>query len=188
MNLREAPYATLVLSLGDSMSGPVLVEDVHTIELKSEFQPLDPSMVTEGKPGSRSKTLSVSKDRLSDVLLWECTAGQFNWHFVRDEVIFALSGKAYIIQADGTERCMAAGDVIFFPAGTSCSFRVDDHFRKVAVLRETMTAPEGYILKVWKKLVRIAFPFTTAPATAKIRTAEVPSTPIRITPSSTSLR
>ena len=112
--------------------GPVLVEDVQAIELKSEFQPLDPSMVTEGTPGSRSKTLSVSKDRLSDVMLWECTAGQFNWHFVRDEVIFALSGKAYIIEADGSERCMAAGDVIFFPAGTSCSFRVDDHFRKVA--------------------------------------------------------
>ena len=172
------------------MSGPVLVEDVQAIELKTEFQPFDPAIVTEGNPGSRSKTLSISRDRLSDVMLWECTAGQFNWHFVRDEVIFALSGKAYIIEADGSERCMAAGDVIFFPAGTSCSFRVDDHFRKVAVLRETMTRPEGYILKVWKKLVRIAFPFTTAPATAtaKIRTADVPSTPIRVTPSSTSLR
>ena len=28
----------------------------------------------------------------------------------------------------------------FFPAGTSCLFRVDDHFGKVAVLGETMTA------------------------------------------------
>jgi uncharacterized protein len=188
MNLREALHATLVMSQGDSMSGPVLVEDVESIELGKEFQPLNPGWVTEGKPGSRSKTLSVSKDRLSDVMLWECTAGQFNWHFVRDEVIFALSGEAFIIEADGSERRMAPGDVAFFPAGTSCSFRVDDHFRKVAVLRETMTRPEGYVLKVWKKLLRIAFPFTTAPATAKIRTADAPSTPIRITPSSTSLR
>ena len=83
---------------------------------------------------------------------------------------------------------MAAGDVVFFPAGTSCSFRVDDHFRKVAVLRETMTRHEGYILKVWKKLVRIAFPFTATPAIAKIRTAGAPSTPVRISPTSTSLR
>jgi uncharacterized cupin superfamily protein len=154
------------------MSGPVLVEDVESVELEKEFQPLNPAWVTEGKPGSRSKTLSVSKDRLSDVMLWECTAGQFNWHFVRDEVIFALSGEAIILESDGSERRMAAGDVAFFPAG----------------LRETMTRPEGYVLKVWKKMVRIAFPFTAAPATAKIRTADAPSTPIRITPSSTSLR
>jgi uncharacterized cupin superfamily protein len=178
----------LVMSPGESMSGPVHVEDVQAIELKNQFQPLDPALVTEGQPGSRSKTLSVSRDRLSDVILWECTAGHFNWHFNRDEVIFALSGKAFIIDADGSERCMAAGDVVFFPAGTSCSFRVDDHFRKVAVLRETMTRHEGYALKLWKKVVRLAFPFSAAPATAKIRTADVPSTPIRITPSSTSLR
>jgi uncharacterized protein len=170
------------------MSSPVLVEDVQAIELKSQFQPLDPALVTEGQPGSRSKTLSVSRDRLSDVMLWECTAGQFNWHFVRDEVIFAISGKAYFVQADGTERCMAAGDVVFFPAGTSCSFRVDDHFRKVAVLRETISRPEGYVLKIWKKLVRIAFPFAAAPAAAKTSATGAPSTPIRVTPSSTSLR
>ena len=51
------------------MSGPVLVEDVQAVKLKNEFQPLDPSLVTEGTPGSRSKTLSVSRDRLSDVIL-----------------------------------------------------------------------------------------------------------------------
>ncbi len=171
------------------MSGPVLVEAVQAIELKNEFQPLDPSLVTEGQPGSRSKTLSVSRDRLSDVMLWECTAGQFNWHFVRDEVIFALSGKAYIIEADGSERCMAAGDVIFFPAGTSCSFRVDDHFRKVAVLRETMTRHEGYILKSLEKDGPDRVPFSPPHRPPQgIRTADVPSTPIRITPSSTSLR
>ena len=188
MHLRETPQATLVMSQGESMSGPVLVEDVQAVELKTEFQPFDPAIVTGGTPGSRSKTLSVSRDRLSDVILWECTAGHFNWHFNRDEVIFALSGAAFIIEADGSERCMAAGDVVFFPAGTSCSFRVDDHFRKVAVLRETLTRPEGYLLKVWKKLVRIAFPFTAAPAIAKIRTADAPSTPVRISPTSTSLR
>ncbi|HUE43616.1 MAG TPA: hypothetical protein VMP12_08620 [Candidatus Sulfotelmatobacter sp.] len=55
-------------------------------------------------------------------------------------MIFALSGKAFMIEADRSERLMAAGDVGFFPAGTSCLFRVDDHFGKVAVLGETMTA------------------------------------------------
>jgi uncharacterized cupin superfamily protein len=163
------------------MSGPVLIEDVDSIELENQFQPFSSNMVIEGQPGSRSKTLSMSEDRISDVVLWECTAGLFNWHFVRDEVIFVLSGEAFIIEDDGRERRMGSGDVAFFPAGTACNFRVDDHFRKVAVLRETMTRPQGYALKAWKKLWRLAFPFSSAPATAKV--AHAPSTPIRITPS-----
>jgi uncharacterized cupin superfamily protein len=145
------------------MSGPVMVADVDSIELDNKFEPFNPEWVIDGQPASRSKALSMSEDRISDTVLWECTAGHFNWHFERDEVIFVLSGEAFLIEPHGRELRFGAGDFGFFPAGTSCTFRVDNHFRKIAVIRETMSRPHAYALKAWKKLLRLAHPFSPAP-------------------------
>jgi len=54
----------------------------------------------------------------------------------------------------GKEHRFGAGDIAFFPAGTACSWRVTEHIRKVAVVRETMWRPLGFVLKVSKKILR----------------------------------
>jgi hypothetical protein len=56
----------------------------------------------------------------------------------------------------GEERRFGPGDLAFFPAGFSCTWRVTEPIRKVAVLRETMWRPLGFVLKVSKKLLRMA--------------------------------
>jgi hypothetical protein len=65
-----------------------------------------------------------------------------------------VSGEAIMTNETGEERRFGAGDIGFFPAGTSCTWLVPDHIRKVAVLKETMWRPLGFGLKVWNKLLR----------------------------------
>jgi len=48
-----------------------------------------------------------------------------------------------------------AGDFAFLPAGTSCTWRVPQLVRKVAIVRETMWRPLGFGLKVLSKLRRV---------------------------------
>jgi hypothetical protein len=50
---------------------------------------------------------------------------------------------------------LGPGDLGFFPAGTSCIWRIPERVRKVAILRETMWLPLGVGIKVWKRIRRI---------------------------------
>jgi uncharacterized cupin superfamily protein len=158
------------------MSAPILLADVNGIVLHEDAEPFLPEWVIAGQPASRSKTLSRSADCTSHVVLWECNSGRFRWHYHFDESILVLSGEAFLIQPDGRERRFGAGDYGFFPAGSECEWRVDDHFRKIAVLRETMTRPIGFALKMWKKLSRAVFP--AAPAELPVSTAAGSGSPL----------
>jgi len=59
-----------------------------------------------------------------------------------------------MIDPDGQEHRFGAGDIAFFPAGTACTWRIAEHIRKVAVVRETIWRPLGFVLKVSKKILR----------------------------------
>jgi uncharacterized protein len=162
------------------MKIPTMLEDVSSIEVEQEYKPLNPNWVINGQPKSRSKTLSSTKDRAFNVLLWECTAGSFNWHYEKDEVIFILSGEAWITDGEGRERHVGGGDYVFFPAGATCGLRVDSHLRKIAFLRETMSVPHGVALKVWNKLRRIASPFGNPADVPRDSSSDVRLSPARI--------
>ncbi len=122
------------------------------VELNPE--PLNPSWIIEGSPITRSKVVVRSRDWSSSVVVWDCTAGSFRWHYGQDEAIVVISGEAYMLRDDGTEQRLGAGDYAFFPAGSIASWRVDTYIRKVALLREPMWRPLGFALKVWNKLLR----------------------------------
>ena len=107
-----------------------------------------------GKPETRRKMLGRSHDWTSSVVVWECTAGGYTWHYDQDEVIMVISGGGFMTDEKGEERWFGPGDVAFFPAGTTCTWRHPDHFRKVAVLKESLWRPLGFALKVWKKILR----------------------------------
>jgi hypothetical protein len=55
----------------------------------------------------------------------------------------------------GEERRFGPGDMGFFPAGTTCTWRHPDHFKKVAVLKESLWRPLGFGLKIWSKILRV---------------------------------
>lgn len=125
-----------------------------TIEL--EPAPIPQEWVLSGTPVARSRNLSRSPDLTSSIVVWDCTAGRFQWHYHQDETILGVSGEAFLLSENGEELRFGPGDVGFFPAGTTRTWRVAGQFRKVAVRRESMGRPLGFCLKACKSLLRIA--------------------------------
>ena len=135
------------------MSKSIVTATPATLEL-DEPGSIPQDWILSGQPETRSKMLGRSHDWTSNIVVWECTAGGYKWHYNQDEVIIVISGEGFMTNEKGEERRFGPGDVGFFPAGTTCTWRHPDHFRKVAVLKEAIWRPLGFGLKVWNKLLR----------------------------------
>jgi uncharacterized protein len=118
--------------------------------------PISPDWILAGTPQARSKMLAKSHDRTSSIMVWECTAGRFNWHYSEDETVVIISGEVFITIEKDKEKRLGQGDVGFFPAGSSCTWRINDRVKKVAVLRKDMPLALGFGVRVWNKALRIA--------------------------------
>jgi uncharacterized protein len=143
----EASHPESLLLRSIVMAAPASVE--------LDPEPIPQEWILDGTPIARSKHLVRSRDWTSSVVVWDCTPGQFRWHYNQDETILVISGEAFLMLENGDERRFGPGDVGFFPAGTTCNWRVSEHIRKVAVLKESMWLPLGLCLKAWKKLLRV---------------------------------
>jgi uncharacterized cupin superfamily protein len=139
----------------------IVMTTAADVDLGTDTRAIPSKWVFDGAPESKSKILARSTDSTANVEVWECNAGLFHWHYDRDEVVVVISGEAFLINENGTERRFAAGDVGIFPAGTDCTWRVDYHFRKVAVLKESIWGPLGFALKGWSKLSRMTAGFVS---------------------------
>jgi uncharacterized cupin superfamily protein len=127
-----------------------------TLEHGASTAPIFPGWVLNGTPSTRTWNVTKSHDRRSNIVVWECTAGSFEWHYDSDETVVVVSGEVFITDERGEERRLGPGDLGFFPAGTSCSWRVPEHVRKVAVLRKTTWLPLAFVLWGWNKLLTIS--------------------------------
>ncbi len=65
-------------------------------------------------------------------LVWDCTAGTFDWFYDLDETIHVLEGSALIGQDGGPARRVGPGGLVFFPRGSSARWVVDSYVRKLA--------------------------------------------------------
>src|SRR5689334_7771377 len=120
----------------------IILADAASIDL--EPAPISPDWILAGTPQARSKLLAKSHDRTSSIMVWECTAGRFNWHYSEDETVVVISGEVFITSEKGEERRLGQGDMGFFPAGSSCIWRVNNRIKKVAVLRKDMPLLLGF--------------------------------------------
>jgi hypothetical protein len=68
-------------------------------------------------------------------LVWDCTAGRFNWFYDIDETVYVIEGSALIKNESGEARLVAAGDTILFRAGSRAEWTVDKYIRKIAFFR-----------------------------------------------------
>ena len=132
----------------------VLSAVATTTDLKPS--PICADWILAGKPEARSKLLAKSRDGTSYVVVWECSAGQFEWHYVEDETVTVTSGEVFISTEPGKELRLGQGDMAFFPAGSSCEWSVPDRVRKVAVMRKSLGYPLGFGVRAWYKLLSIA--------------------------------
>jgi uncharacterized protein len=133
------------------MSEAFLSSNLADVQLEPGSIPSE--WLLSGRPETRSKLLGKSRDRLAYIMLWECGAVSYKWHYNQDEAYIVLSGEGFMTDEQGVERRYGAGDMAFFPAGTNATWRHPDHFRKVAVLKDSVAGPLGFALKAWNKLL-----------------------------------
>ncbi|RLA89737.1 MAG: cupin [Deltaproteobacteria bacterium] len=56
--------------------------------------------------------------------IWTKEPSEFPWQYTEKETCYLLEGDVIVSSADGTEVRFGAGDLIVFPAGLSCRWRV----------------------------------------------------------------
>ncbi len=134
---------------------PNSIIKVTPADLELEVGAFPAEWVLSGNPEMRSKLLLKTPDWLVHVVAWECGAVSYKWHYANDEAYVVISGEGFMTDEKGEERRFAAGDVAFFAAGTTATWRHPDHFKKIAFLKESVGRPVGFLLKVFCKLLRV---------------------------------
>ena len=94
--------------------------------------PLPRAWIIEGNPVARDKRLVDSGGRLPRTIMWDCTAGRFEWLYREDEVAHVLEGLVIIEDAVGARQILHTGDTYLFAAGSRYQWTVPNYVRKIA--------------------------------------------------------
>ena len=116
--------------------------------------PIYPSWILEGSPVARNRLISTSADGTASTLIWDCTAGRFNWFYDVDETIYVIKGGVVVKDVAGVSRRLSAGDTIFFPAGARAEWHVEDYIRKIAFCREPLPRSVAFARRSYRFLKR----------------------------------
>ena len=128
------------------MSKSIVKVTPATVDLEGGEIPAE--WVLSGNPKTKGLLLVETNDLLAQIVIWECGAVSYKWHYDRDEAYIVLSGEGFVTDETGEERRFGAGDVAFFPAGTNTVWRHPDHFRKVAFLKHSFSRPAGFSARI----------------------------------------
>jgi uncharacterized protein len=136
-----------------AVTQPVVFAAPTDVELAPA--PIPSNWVVEGSPQAHSKRLSTSADGTAVIIAWSCTPGRFHWHYNSDEIAHVVSGEVFLTDQNGVSRRVGAGDMVYFPAGSSMLWHVTQEIRKIAICRQPMPLPFGFALRAWNKLAGI---------------------------------
>jgi uncharacterized cupin superfamily protein len=100
--------------------------------------PINPDWILEGAPVARNAVLSHSEDTTACTIMWDCTAGKFDWIYDIDETVHILEGSVIVSSENTPPKRLEAGDVAFFPVGTKAHWHVETYVRKVAFCRHVI--------------------------------------------------
>lgn len=103
--------------------------------------PINPDWIRGGNPVARNAVLSSNRDRAACTLVWDCTPGEFDWHYDSDETIHILEGSVVLDDGVAPPRRLGPGDVVLFPRGAVVRWTVETHLRKLAFFHRPMPLP-----------------------------------------------
>lgn len=83
-----------------------------------------PSITVEKATPEKLKSL-----RTEQWGMWECPISEFDWHYDDKETCHVLDGQVEVV-ADGESVRFGAGDLVVFPQGLSCRWKVTLPVRK----------------------------------------------------------
>ena len=121
-------------------------------------RPIEPSWIIEGNPLAQSSVLSQSADGLASTIVWQCSAGKFNWYYDFDETILILEGAIVLKNDTMPPTRYGPGDVIFFNDGAHAKWHIEDHVRKLAFCRKTHPVLLAFAFRVLSKIMRTLMP------------------------------
>jgi uncharacterized cupin superfamily protein len=115
--------------------------------------PISPDHVLAGRPEARNAVVFTSADKLQITLMWHCTAGSFRWFYDEDETCLVMEGGMTLHFDNGSQRSCGPGDLLFFPAGTTCVWVIDKEVRKAAFFREPAPQMVALPMRALRKLI-----------------------------------
>ncbi len=62
---------------------------------------------------------------------WECEPSEFDWEYAAKETCYVFEGKVKVATLDGDEVLINKGDLVTFPEGLKCRWKVIEKIRKV---------------------------------------------------------
>jgi uncharacterized cupin superfamily protein len=131
--------------------------------------PIRPSWILEGVPVARAAILSEgSTDRSAFTILWDCTAGRFNWFYSIDETVYILEGAVSLRFPSGATRQLVAGSSHFFARGTQAEWQVSSYVRKVAFCHEPLSTKVFIAKRAFRALRRALFPRSAPPSLTRM--------------------
>lgn len=136
---------------------PTLIEVANTTS-KMSPSPIERSWIIEGEPVAELSILSKSADSRAWTVVWQCSAGKFDWHYAFDETLLILDGSI-VIEADGMPPTRhGPGDVIFFKEGAHAIWHVENSVRKLAFCRRTNPYFLNFVVRVVSRIKSILMP------------------------------
>jgi uncharacterized cupin superfamily protein len=130
-------------------------DKVSVDAVRLESSPINSTWIVSGEPCARSAELSRSRDGSAVTMVWDCTAGEFDWKYRCDETVHILEGEAIVDDGSRTHT-IQAGDVLIFRAGSNWRWRVPLYVKKVAFLRTPLPGPAAMALRVLRALKAMA--------------------------------
>jgi uncharacterized cupin superfamily protein len=120
--------------------------------------PIAPAWILEGTPKARLALLSGSTDGSAFTIMWDCTAGRFNWFYAIDETVYILEGAVTLTLPSGATRRLVAGSSYYFARGAQAQWQVDSYVRKLAFCQEPMSDKLMLALRIFRALKRVVVP------------------------------
>ncbi len=62
--------------------------------------------------------------------IWTKEPSEFPWFYEMEETCYLLEGKVTVTPKDGESVNIGAGDLVTFPQGMSCTWKIHDNVRK----------------------------------------------------------
>ncbi len=123
-----------------------------TVAVELKPSPIEPSWVVAGNPVARASELMRSSDKSTWTVVWDCTAGSFEWIYNCDETIHIMEGSIVLKDDHSGPTRLGPGDVVFFPKGSRVHWEVEGYVKKVAFLRNVIPNPMTIPYKVARRL------------------------------------
>jgi len=62
--------------------------------------------------------------------IWSKGVSEFDWHYEQQETCYVLEGTAVITPEDGEPVTITSGDLVVFPRGMKCVWKITKPIRK----------------------------------------------------------